>query len=374
MKILKISFVVLIVSYLMGCKVFYLKNNLSDFKKGNSLQYQASISSDFDDGNKLALHMYYAFPKASSYSGHEFMFNANNYGKYWTFNPYIKNPVMLLPMFSQGVGGSISLPKLDEYQFIFFVDGEKEEFEISVKDNVVKVTPVKSKHIIFDPAIVNLLPENTITISYSNELSDPLLNIDLHRNLVELGCIPKKLPSGNYYKFELIGYYKLDEYAHLDRNKLRLFYFFEVNKNYARVDSLLRSYYKIFSDKKIKYRYDYNFNKNEKIEDEKNLGLKIVNLQEPGFPKELQFQEFYTKEITGISFNLDKPQKVKIGIFDVKGNNIKNIEMVCSSSGSFTYSWDGILDDGKKAPKGVYFYKLEIDNIQKKIKKLLLLE
>ncbi|MDP8226713.1 MAG: FlgD immunoglobulin-like domain containing protein [Candidatus Celaenobacter polaris] len=370
--IIKIFCVVVIVFSFVNCSGRYVKNKLVNEETSYPSKFQASISSDFDDGDKLCLDLFYRFPKESSYSGHELIFNAHNYGKYWTFNPYIKNPVMLLDLFSQGVGGRMSLPKQNEYQLIFFVDGDKNEFNVNIQDNVVKVSPDQQSHIVFDPAAVNLLPENIITISYENELSDTSFDVGLHEKLIDLGCIPQQLPLGNYYKYELTGYTENDKFAHTERMNLELYYFFKITRNYEKVRSLLKSYFKILNEGFSEYDYDYNFNMNKKIEEEKNPEQRIVNLQGPGFPKELQFSDLHEKEVAEISFSLDKPQKVKIGIFDVKGNNIQEVELTCSSSGNFTYTWDGKMANGNQAAKGVYFYKLFINNIQIQLKKILL--
>ena len=335
-------------------------------------KYQASISSDYDDSNNVLFHLSYKFPKQSNYSGHELILNAHIYGKYWTFNPYIKNPIIVLDAFSQGVGGILSLPKQEEMQLIFFINGDKNEFNVKIQDNVVKVTPSQQSQIVFDPSVMNLLPENLLIISYRNQLSDSSLYTGLHEKLIELGCISQQLPLGDYYKFQFTGYVDNDEFAHTERMSNKLYYFFKVQKNYAKVFDIIKSYYKMLNKDSSQYKYDYNFNMNQKIEEETNPELRVVNLQGPSFPKELQFPDLHEKEVAEISFNLEKPQKVKIGIFDMKGNNIKDIELTSSSSGNFTYTWDGKASDGERVDKGVYFYKLSINDSQTFLKKIIL--
>ena len=226
-----ILFLAVMIFPLSYCSQNYTTSKSNYQEQTYPSKYQASISSDYDDSNNVLLHLYYRFPKESSYSGHEFIFNAHNYGKYWTLNPHIKNPIMLLPAFSQGAGGTLTLPKQEEMQLIFFINGDKNEFNVKIQDNVVKVTPSQQSQIVFDPSVMNLLPENLLIISYRNQLSDSSLYTGLHEKLIELGCISQQLPLGDYYKFKLIGYGD-DGFAHSEKLSNTLYYFFKVQKNY----------------------------------------------------------------------------------------------------------------------------------------------
>lgn len=75
---------------------------------------------------------------------------------------------------------------------------------------------------------------------------------------------------------------------------------------------------------------------------------------------------------TNISFNLQKSAKVNIAIYDIKGQRVKVLADAVFQSGTHNLYWDGRNMNGQGVGSGIYFYKLETQNI-KQIKKCILL-
>jgi len=61
---------------------------------------------------------------------------------------------------------------------------------------------------------------------------------------------------------------------------------------------------------------------------------------------------------TTISFDLASPSEVKIEIFNVKGQLVKNLVHKAYPTGSHTIVWDGRDHEGSNCGTGVYFYKM----------------
>ena len=91
--------------------------------------------------------------------------------------------------------------------------------------------------------------------------------------------------------------------------------------------------------------------------------LPILNLQNQPNP-------FNT--LTNINFSLSKASKVKLDIYNLKGQRVKTLLSETFKSGSHSTIWNGNDDHGKAVSKGIYLYRLECDNqiLQKKLMKL----
>ena len=61
---------------------------------------------------------------------------------------------------------------------------------------------------------------------------------------------------------------------------------------------------------------------------------------------------------TKISFQLDKSSRVKINIFDTKGELIKILFEGEKKSGNHELLWDGVSSNGLKVPSGMYMYEV----------------
>jgi predicted outer membrane repeat protein len=74
---------------------------------------------------------------------------------------------------------------------------------------------------------------------------------------------------------------------------------------------------------------------------------------------------------TNISFSIPVDQKVKLAIYNLKGQKVKEIINGQFVSGTHSVIWNGIDDNGKQVGSGLYFYKLKTGN--KEISKKMLL-
>lgn len=92
-----------------------------------------------------------------------------------------------------------------------------------------------------------------------------------------------------------------------------------------------------------------------------------VLIQEPGegdtpvIPLITSMQNIYPNPFnpsTTIAFGLDKAEHVNIQIFNVKGQLIRNLVSETKSANSYRIVWNGIDDNGKALPSGIYYAKM----------------
>lgn len=79
---------------------------------------------------------------------------------------------------------------------------------------------------------------------------------------------------------------------------------------------------------------------------------------------------------TTITFSIisESPQFVKLDIYNLKGQIVRNIAYDKFEPGTFTYTWEGINDNNKKVSSGVYFIRLNVANRDLQLRKCLLLK
>ncbi|MCH7691737.1 MAG: T9SS type A sorting domain-containing protein, partial [candidate division Zixibacteria bacterium] len=65
---------------------------------------------------------------------------------------------------------------------------------------------------------------------------------------------------------------------------------------------------------------------------------------------------------TVIEFDLPRRSNVSITIFNLLGQQVKELVNEEISAGSYRVSWDGILSSGQRASSGIYFYRLIADD------------
>jgi hypothetical protein len=68
------------------------------------------------------------------------------------------------------------------------------------------------------------------------------------------------------------------------------------------------------------------------------------------------------KGSTTINFKLELPSKVKMNIYDLKGQKVGFVNFNKLTAGDHQYIWDGTSSNGQSIPTGTYIYKLEIEN------------
>ncbi len=75
---------------------------------------------------------------------------------------------------------------------------------------------------------------------------------------------------------------------------------------------------------------------------------------------------------TTIAFDLDKPQQVRIDIFNTRGQIVRSLTNETMESGMQYVTWDGMDDTGHEAGSGVYMIRLDRDGRSDICKALLL--
>jgi hypothetical protein len=64
---------------------------------------------------------------------------------------------------------------------------------------------------------------------------------------------------------------------------------------------------------------------------------------------------------TAISFQLDKSSSVKLDLYNLLGEKITSLADGFHATGKYNVTWDGLDGNGKAAPSGVYFCRLETE-------------
>ncbi len=75
---------------------------------------------------------------------------------------------------------------------------------------------------------------------------------------------------------------------------------------------------------------------------------------------------------TSIEYSLNKPEHVKLTIYNVPGNAMKTIVNEKQKAGNFEVTWDGTNEAGVKMASGVYYCRLETGGTSKTMKMVLL--
>ena len=98
-------------------------------------------------------------------------------------------------------------------------------------------------------------------------------------------------------------------------------------------------------------------------EDEiQNLNMSLYNYPNPFNPN------------TTIKFSIQNDSKIKLLVFNIKGQNIKTLVQNEFTKGSHSIIWNGDDEFGKLVSSGIYYYKLIVDGKTEAVKKCLLLK
>jgi len=76
---------------------------------------------------------------------------------------------------------------------------------------------------------------------------------------------------------------------------------------------------------------------------------------------------------TTINYTLNEYSKVSLNIYNIKGQEVKQLVRDQLSAGQHSVVWDGKDDNGKSVSSGLYFYKLKTDN-HEETKKMILMK
>jgi hypothetical protein len=93
-------------------------------------------------------------------------------------------------------------------------------------------------------------------------------------------------------------------------------------------------------------------------------------------PKEFELRQNYPNPFnptTVIQYALPKTSEVKIQIYNILGQKVRNLVDESQKPGYKMIHWDGKDDSGKEVSSGVYFYRIEAGNFVK-CKKMILLK
>ena len=77
--------------------------------------------------------------------------------------------------------------------------------------------------------------------------------------------------------------------------------------------------------------------------------------------------------ITRISFDIPFKSQVSLIIYDILGQEVKELIKGDMTEGRHSVVWNAINNEGKKVSAGIYFYNINYEN-SKQIKKLILLK
>jgi len=93
-------------------------------------------------------------------------------------------------------------------------------------------------------------------------------------------------------------------------------------------------------------------------------------------PREFDLRQNYPNPFnptTVIEYALSKASQVKIQVFNILGQKVRNLVDEKQDAGYKTISWDGKDDNGKEVSSGIYFYRIVAGNFVK-YKKMTLLK
>jgi len=62
---------------------------------------------------------------------------------------------------------------------------------------------------------------------------------------------------------------------------------------------------------------------------------------------------------TMIEYQITKPMRVKLNVYDVQGRFMRELVNEEKSSGSYSVIWDGKDNSGNLVASGTYFYKIQ---------------
>jgi len=109
-----------------------------------------------------------------------------------------------------------------------------------------------------------------------------------------------------------------------------------------------------------------------RVDEEPDRGLSRTFSLEQNYPNPFPAQ----RGATTINYMLDRETRIQLTVFDMLGRTIRRLRHQRQGAGSHTAVWDGLDDQNRPAPAGIYFYRLEYGDGGEKIcrqKKLVLL-
>ena len=77
---------------------------------------------------------------------------------------------------------------------------------------------------------------------------------------------------------------------------------------------------------------------------------------------------------TTIDYILPKDSDVNISIFNIKGQKVRTLVKNSFQKGKHSIVWNGKNDAGKSVSSGVYFYKLNVNDVSNHVRKCILMK
>jgi len=96
--------------------------------------------------------------------------------------------------------------------------------------------------------------------------------------------------------------------------------------------------------------------------------LMATSIEEPAVAYSFELKENYPNPFnptTRIPFTVDKVRSVKLAVYDARGAQVRTIINAKFGAGSYEASWDGRNDSGRLVSSGIYFLRLQSDNLVK---------
>ena len=80
-------------------------------------------------------------------------------------------------------------------------------------------------------------------------------------------------------------------------------------------------------------------------------------------PEKIELAQNYPNPFnlsTIISYSVPNRSEVSLSIFNILGQKVRNLVQSSQSAGQYQVLWNGHYEDGREAPSGIYFYRLEV--------------
>lgn len=106
------------------------------------------------------------------------------------------------------------------------------------------------------------------------------------------------------------------------------------------------------------------------------LHFNLSNNVEPVLPTKLELHANYPNPFnpeTTISFDLPKDSKVRLEVYNIKGQKVKTLTNEKLNAGNHRVVWNGRNANNKQVASGIYFYRLITDK-KKLTKKMILMK
>ena len=88
-----------------------------------------------------------------------------------------------------------------------------------------------------------------------------------------------------------------------------------------------------------------------------------VNISEAVLPGAFELNQNFPNPFnpsTDISFSIGSDDFINLNIYDIKGRLIRSlVNNEFTLSGSYSFTWNGLNQQGTQVPSGMYLYKLE---------------